>query len=390
MRARPALLALVAVLALTAASALWWVERDPPGVRAEGSLGDSSATLTECVETGPLRSVDDANRFVRSVRGNGAFQGADVGADVALQDGRRLWVFGDTLRAADFAGQRFVRNSMLVIGDGCAEAVVPQDRGAVVPDRDERVGYWPMSVAREEHDGYDLVAVGTQRVRTTDAPDGAFAFESLGPSVAVFTVPAGGTPRLLAQRDLGDDDPDPARPQWGAAAVVHDGWAYLYGTARPDREGVFGFSLRVARVRPADVLDLDAWRYWDGRRWQPRADRAQVLVPAERGVSQTLSVFERDGRWYALSKRDEFLGSEVAVWQAASPSGPWDDGTAVASLPSDVDAGELRYMPLAHPDLHPEPDRVLVSYSRNDTDVGKVTADPFRYRPAFMVVRLPG
>ncbi len=383
-------LASVLVVVLVVVSVLWWRGRDDAGPRAEGSLGDSSASLTACVETGPLRSVADANRFVRSVRGNDAFPGAAVGADVALQDGRRLWVFGDTLRSADFDGQRFVRNSMLVIGDGCAEVVVPEDRGAVIPDRDARVGYWPMSVAKEEHDGFDLVAVGAQRVRTTDAPDGAFAFESLGSSVAVFTVPVGGTPRLLAQLDLGEDDPDPARPQWGAAAVVHGGWVYVYGTARPDRQGVFGFSLRVARVRPADLVDLGAWRYWDGRRWQARADRAAVLVPAERGVSQTLSVFERDGRWYALSKRDEFLGSEVAVWRAPSPAGPWDDGTTVASLPSDVDAGKLRYMPLAHPDLHPGPDRVLVSYSRNDTDVTKVTADPFRYRPAFMVVRLPG
>lgn len=46
-------------------------------------------------------------------------------------------------------------------------------------------------------------------------------------------------------------------------------------------------------------------------------------------------------------------------------------------------------MPLAHPDLHPQPGRVLVSYSRNDTDIDKVADDPFRYRPEFMVVRLP-
>ncbi len=382
-----AALTVLVALALTAGVAAWRVLPSEP--HATGVLGDGSSRLTRCVATGPLDSAAAANRFVTTARGNGAFQGADVGADVALQDGRRLWVFGDTLRAEGFPGQRFVRNSMLLVGDGCAEAVVPADHGAVIPDRDAEVGYWPMAVAREERDGYDLVGVTSQRVRTTDAPDGAFAFESLGSSMAVFTVPAGGTPRLLAQRDIGADDDDPARPQWGATATVEDGWAYLYGTARPDREGVFGFSLRVARTRPTDLLTPSRWQYWDGSRWQSEARQAAVLIPAERGVSQTLSVFERGGRWYAVSKRDEFLGSDVVVWQAPSPTGPWDTGTTVASLPSDVAKGELRYMPLAHPDLHPQPGRVLVSYSRNDTDIDKVADDPFRYRPEFMVVRLP-
>ena len=73
--------------------------------------------------------------------------------------------------------------------------------------------------------------------------------------MAVFVVQRGRTPQLLAQQDIGRDDKDPARPQWGAAAAVHGGWVYLYGTARPDTKGVFGFSLRVARTRVDDLLD---------------------------------------------------------------------------------------------------------------------------------------
>ena len=39
--------------------------------------------------------------------------------------------------------------------------------------------------------------------------------------------------------------------------AVDDDWLYLYGTANPDRDGVFGFSLHVARVRPDDVSTLE-------------------------------------------------------------------------------------------------------------------------------------
>jgi hypothetical protein len=278
---------------------------------------------------------------------------------------------------------------MLVFGPSCFETVLPASHGALIPDRDKSVGYWPMSIARVQRDGYDLVGVAAQRVRTTSAPDGAFAFEALGPSMAVFVVVRGKTPQLLVQQDIGPDKADDARPMWGAASAVSGGWVYLYGTARPDTKGIFGFSLRVARTRVENLVDPDQWQYWDGQRWQGSAARAKELIGADGGVSQTLSVFKRGNRWYALSKRDEFLGSDLVVWSAPAPNGPFDGGTTVAHLPSDMKQGSLRYMPLAHPDLIKDPRSVIVSYSRNNTDPEKVEQDPFLYRPQFLRVALP-
>ena len=103
---------------------------------------------------------------------------------------------------------------------------------------------------------------------TADPMSDAFAFEKLGPASAIFLVPRGRTPQLIEVRDLGPDSADPARPMWGAAAEVVGDTVYLYGTARPDEDGVFGFSLRVARVRVDDLLDQSRWRYWDGERWR--------------------------------------------------------------------------------------------------------------------------
>lgn len=346
------------------------------------------ASETRCLPIKPIRSVPDLNRLVTQVRGSGAFQGADVGADVTLQDGRRLWLFGDTLRSADFDGQRFVRNSMLVFEPGCAQVVLPADHGALIPDRDDGVGYWPMSVAAIERPGYDLVGVSAQRVKGADAPDGPLAFDNLGPAVALFVVERGRTPQLLGVRDIGPDDDDLRRPTWGAATAVSDGWVYLYGTARPGRGLVFGFSLHVARVRPDDVLRPDRYRYWNGRTWTRDASDLATLIPAEGGVSQTLSVFERDGRWYAVSKRDEFLGKDLVVWSASRPTGPFTPSAPVAQIPSEPD-GRLRYMPLAHPDLLPERGSVVVSYSQNDTDLAEVARDPFVYRPRFLRIPLP-
>ncbi|WP_284532907.1 DUF4185 domain-containing protein [Nocardioides sp. T2.26MG-1] len=384
----------VAVVVLPAAVAAFaLVSFVPRDAVADAAAVASQASESQCVSTGQVRSVADLNRIARTVRGGPEFEGGDVGADTELQDGRRIMVFGDTLRSPSFSGQRFVRNSMLVFDEQCIQAIVPEDHGALIPDRPSalstgRVGYWPMSAVTVTHPGYDLVVVTCQRVRSTGEDDG-LGFENLGPAVAVFVVPRGETPQLVGMRDVGPDSADITRPAWGAAAVIDDGWLYLYGTANPDQDYVFGFSLRVARVRPDDVLRPSAWEYWSGSDWVGDPDQSQELIPADGGTSQTLSVFSDGEHWHALSKRNEFLGSDVVVWSAPDPWGPFDGGRTVAALPSDAAEGRLRYMPLAHPDLLPEPGTVVVSYSQNRTDIGEVVEDPTRYRPRFLRVDLP-
>ena len=246
------------VVVPAAAAALLMVSFVPRDAVAHTAAVVDQASETSCVPTGSLDTVADLNRVARTVRGGPEFLGADVGADAVLQDGRRVMVFGDTLRGANFKGEEIVRNSMLVIGGGCIQSFV-RAHGALVPDRPSAdpfpVGYWPMSVTAVPEPGYDLLVVACQRVRGT----GGDGFENLGPALALFVVAHGGTPQLLALRDIGPDSADTSRPAWGAAAALDGGWLYLYGTANPRQPYVFGFSLRVARVQarePAPSLRL--------------------------------------------------------------------------------------------------------------------------------------
>ena len=346
----------------------------------------SLTTETACVDDRRPRDVDDINAMIERLQGGPALRGADVGADVRLQDGRFLFVFGDTLRGDDFDGPRFVRNSMLLFDHRCVATVLPEGNGAVVPDRVDGVGYWPMSVGVATRPGYDLVLVGLQRVRTTGA--GSFDFDNLGSSFAVFVVEPGGTPQYLGREDVGPDQPDKSRPAWGAAMATDGEWLYLYGTANPEQDLVFGFSLHVARVRPDDILDISKWEYWGGSGWKRNAAGSVALIPAEGGVSQTLSVFRRGDTWYALSKRDGDLGNELVFWTAPAPTGPFTPTDPVAQTPVASD-GSVTYMPLAHPEIFPAEDSIVVSYSRNNTDFDRVLADPSLYRPHFLRLPLP-
>jgi len=84
------------------------------------------------------------------------------------------------------------------------------------------------------------------------------------------------------------------------------------------------------------------------------------------------------------------LGRDLAIWTAPAPTGPFTLAARPVAIPSDAATGTLRYLPLAHPDLLPEPGTVVVSYSQNNTDFDEVVDDPRIYRPRFVRVRLPG
>jgi hypothetical protein len=350
-------------------------------------VGRSVARLGGCVPTGPLDTVDELNHFVVSAAGVPEFLGADIGVDVHLGDGRSLWLFGDTLRRTS-SGVSFVRNSMVVFARGCARVVQPPGGTAVVPDRGDGVGYWPMSVWQAEGDDTTVYAM-LQRVAEVTDDDNPGGFVTLGPSLATFRVSAGAPPQLISRIDLGADDPSPEKPEWGAASALDGGWLYLYGTSTRDLPGVHGFALRVARVRPDRVADLSQWSYWNGLGWTADPDDATAVISEQGGVSQTLSVWPDGGRWYVLSKQNEFLGHQVVVWPGGSPVGPFGSPHAVADIPCDPITGELRYMPLAHPALLPQPGTVVLSYSRNYADPDRVCAAPSRYRPYFLRVPLP-
>jgi len=351
-----------------------YVLTDDPGPDARAYL--------DCRPYERPRSVEQINDFIAHQRETPGFAGGDVGASTLLADGRTLWVFGDTLRASG----PMVRNSMLLMDDACASVYRPADGGAAVPDRGDGVGYWPTTVASvPDGRGGTRVAVGLMRVRPTGA--GMWDFEIVGSSVARFAVPANDVPQLEGVTDLDADRSDPKRPLWGAASTVDGDRVYVYGTATTGEQYVFGYSLHVARTTVAGYLSKTNWEFWDGAGWTKDESRAAELIPAANGVSRALSVFERGGSWYAVSKRHDYLGSDLVIWKAPGPTGPFVASEPLAEIPTDDQW--MKYMPLAHPELLRKKDSVVVSWSVNSLDPSVVERDPVAYRPQFRRVPLP-
>ena len=202
----------------------------------------------------PDHGREGAQRLRAAPARRSSFQGADVGADVLLQDGRRLWVFGDTLRAPDFDGQRFVRNSMLVfgadvLGDGAARRPRRADPRPLPGD----VGYWPMSIARVQRtattsSGWRPSGCGRPARRT------GFAFETLGPAMAVFVVCAARRRSCSPSRTSVRTRSTPPGPCGARPPRSTAGGSTSTAPRGPKAKGIFGFSLHVARTRPDDLL----------------------------------------------------------------------------------------------------------------------------------------
>lgn len=337
-------------------------------------------------------TVDLAN-FVLGVETDlRGWQAGDIGASAELSDGRIVWVFGDTVRAAGVE-PRLVANSMLISAGACVSNVVTPEHGPVIDDVSDNVVRWPMSVVRldppealaSKYD--DILVVLTGRIDRGDS--GPFGFTFLGTDAVVFGVEKSGAPQPYDIIEVTPDHSGAHQVNWGAAAMLDGDWLYVYGTRRVKAEGIFGRELYVARVPAGRPRDRDQWQFFDGQDWRSGFGAARPILPARGGVSQTLSVDRTDdGRYLAVSKRDGDLGDFVYVWTADDPTGPWTPNYGVKA-PAGFDTGKLKYAPLAHPEIPLANGKLLVSISRNTTDLEALLKRPKIGKPVFTEVEVP-
>lgn len=336
---------------------------DCPDAPATGTLSPTVAQLNEVVAQADLPY----------------WQAADIGASARLRDGRLVWIFGDTVRRAGIA-PGLVANSMLITSGTCLSQLMATAKGPVIPDVEPGVVRWPMSVVVVPEGDTDRVVVFTGRIRRGSGTD-VWGFRYLGSDAVSFTVEPGEAPQLDEVLPLTPDDESAQQVNWGSASMVSGGHVYVYGTELP-RGVAFGRSLRVGRSSLADPTDRRTWEFWDGVRWQAEPSRAVPVIPAEGGVSQTLSVDRVGGAYVAVSKKDGDLGSTVATWTSASPVGPWTVSEALEA-PFLTGEDEYAYAPLAHPEMSLPSGNLLVSISRNTTDLARLRQDPTIGRPQF-------
>lgn len=110
-----------------------------------------------------------------------------------------------------------------------------------------------------------------------------------------------------------------------AAQDQDDGDQHTYVFGIPEgRDG----PAHLARVRTEHLLDLSAWRYWDGEDWRPDvADAVQVVPPPVGELSVAWN--EHHGRWVMVYLDD--LRGGIVLRTADDLHGPWSRARLVVS-----------------------------------------------------------
>ncbi len=344
-----------------------------------------AATRVTCTVATPATAAGFQAMF--DAKNDDGWSGGDQAASLPLPDGRTLWVFGDTVlgrqaRSGGYApGTKMVSNSFLLQDRGCLRAVNGPRRTAVIPNARNGDKYWPLAAAVDA----GRLVVTAARVRPTG--HGPFDFTGVGTEAAVFTLPRLGVPRFERMARLPSTGQPETRPQYGHAIVVDKGYTYVYASRKVMSRLVFGKAVSVARVPVGHLLDLPAWRYWDGQHWRAgTAAAASVVSASPEGWSTSFSVLRRpNGTFQYVTKGNDFLGKAVLSGTSRTPQGAFGR-VVVASYPSFTRPGELLYNPLAHPEQRLRDGRLLVSISRNSTSASAIAAHADLYKPQFFSV----
>lgn len=112
--------------------------------------------------------------------------------------------------------------------------------------------------------------------------------------------------------------------QFGQAALlVDDDYLYVYGI----HGGRFG-GVSLARVPTDQVLDMDAYTYWDGADWSASRGAAVEIVPAPVGeLSVAWNAFL--DRWI-MTYLDEHRRA-IVIRESPALTGPWSDALELVS-----------------------------------------------------------
>jgi hypothetical protein len=161
-----------------------------------------------------------------------------------------------------------------------------------------------------------------------------------------------------------------------AQAPDPDGYVYVYGHEEGSAK-----KLLVCRIRPDEIENPDAWRFWNGSDW---VEDIVESAPFFSAVTGNISVeLLPDGRVVALHA--DFSG-HIRARLGEGVVGPFGPVRIIYRTPEiDYDPDIITYNPIAHSHLS-QPGELLINYSVNSLDFGDLFSHADWYLPKFIRV----
>ena len=297
------------------------------------------------------------------------WSGADGGFVVDLPDGRRLWMFGDTIVGQAHALDRryldrnaMVNNSLVVQSGRCFEvrmqgSPLGATRSALEhPDRGRM--WWPQSGVHDPVSNKVLVFALRQDTGNWYVNHGMDLIELSWPGLEYVGH------RALPFATSGDF------PALGTTAMIDGDWLYVYGA--PVR-GLFkpGYVGRTAWPPTGEL----AFEYFDGTGWTVDPGQIRPMAAGSVGALGVYQVYRTTSGYVAVNKPFDGIDGSILQWRSDSAVGPWQPAGAVSG-PVRYNAAGWTYGVRAWP--MPDGSWVLMR-SENPMSMDDLYADLLRY-----------
>jgi len=320
--------------------------------------------------------------------------GADAAYSIPLEDGRDLWIFGDTLhgehRAVNGNDPVMVRNSIgvstCVAGRWDIRYAIRRDAKGKPEDffhaQHPHTWYWALDGFRVGAD----VWVTLLCVRATEAKS-AMGFETCGSDLAKISA-------------MG---PDPQRWKIDYFPLVADGvQAYPSATTVVDGDHADIFALDEQRSKPLIAARIPLSGLGDpranleylagGGKWVKGFEPANAQAVMTPGISElSIRYHPKLSQWLAVMFDPAPLSRNILLRSAPSATGPWSAGQVVYSVPEmdasapGYDKDTFCYAGKEHPEF--EHGDLVFTYVCNTFAVSKLATNLNIYFPK--TVRMP-
>ena len=310
------------------------------------------------------------------------FTGGDGVYSVELQDGRSVWIFGDTFigevtpkQTREKTDPMYIRNCFVVQDNNNMTTVhkgKPEEfKSAMIPNEIETknkseldVWYWPGDGF--EHKNTLNVFVSKFHQKTKDM----WGFEYLETELVQFSLPD-----ITEVNKVKIPYSNKNEIHFGHAVLETENHLYIYGLGKGKPY--------VARTKYENTNSN--WEFYNGTNWVTDVNLAKPMVDFD--GSEQFSVSKIENKYVYISQLGH-LSKEVYSFVSTSPFGPWNNKKLLFETPIDTNNKDLfTYNALAHPQFTKN-NELLISYNTNSMKLQDHFTNARIYKPRFMRVPL--
>ncbi len=335
--------------------------------RTASALSSLSASATAM----PATYFDSL--FTRSTAGQ--WTGGDVAYSHLLPDGRSMWLWGDSFVDTVYADRHrpydaFIHNCIVLTNpQGLFTTLYNGSKKLPKPffNATDPYYYWPNCafLAKNETQAYVMMV----RVKA-NGDGGTFGFDVTGNAFGIVSLPGMKLQKITVM-------PTNTKIDWSSATYEEGDYVYIYGA-----EGTSTFPntkymhvMRTSRSKPFNKTE-----FYTGSGWSTDTAKSARLLD---DVSESYSVFASGGKYYVLSQEGILLSSNIYLWDAASPVGPFTNKRLVYTTP-ETKGNIITYNATAHTEFTNGAGDLLVGYCTNSLNGKDIYTNADNYRPYFV------